>query len=78
MYDPNSINGEKPHFGPNLGMLGPNLGWQFFFSSKNLAASVTRYHGQLSSHTISGKIMIQSCENLVIDRQMDRWTRVIS
>ena len=31
MYDPNSINGEKPHFGPNLGMLGPNLGWQFFF-----------------------------------------------
>ena len=48
-------NGKKPHFGPNLGWLGRlNL----FF--KNLASSVTRYHCQLSSVTISEKLMIQS------------------
>ena len=46
-------NGEKPHFGPNFGWLGSNSGRQFFF--KNLASSVTRYHGQLSSCTIIEK-----------------------
>ena len=40
-----------------------------FFES--LAPSVTRYHGQLSSRTISKKLMIQSWENLVTDGQMD-------
>ena len=43
-------NGEKPHFGPNLGSLGPNLGSQFPpppQKKKNLAWSVTRNHGQL-------------------------------
>ena len=44
-------NGEKPHFGPDLGLLGPKSGREFFFL-KNLASSVTRYHGQLSSCTI--------------------------
>ena len=24
-------NGEKPHFGPDLGLLGPNFGCQIFF-----------------------------------------------
>ena len=47
-------NGEKPYFGPNLKPLDPNLGRQNFFF-KNLASSVTRYHGQLSSRTISEK-----------------------
>ena len=46
-------NGEKPHFGPNLGPLGPNWGRRNFF--QNLASSVFRYHGQLSSCTISEK-----------------------
>ena len=46
-------NGEKPHFGPNLGPFGPNSGRQFLFL--NLAVSVTRYRGQLSSSTISEK-----------------------
>ena len=46
-------NGEKPYFGPDLGPLGTNPGCQFFF--KNLASSVTRYHGQLSSCKISEK-----------------------
>ena len=44
-------NGKKCHFDPDLGPFGPNTGHNFFF--KNLALSVTRYHGQLSSCTIS-------------------------
>ena len=38
--------------------LGPNLGRKkkkFFFFFKNLASSVTRYNGQISSCTISDK-----------------------
>ena len=46
-------NGEIPHFGPDRGPLGSNSGRQIFF--KNLASSVTRYHGQLSSCTVSEK-----------------------
>ena len=46
-------NGEKPHFGPDLGPLGPNSCREFFFL--NLASSFTRYHGQLSSCTTSEK-----------------------
>ena len=42
-------NGEKFHFGPDLGQLAPNLGRPFFF------LSVSRCHGQLSSCAISGK-----------------------
>ena len=38
----------------------PNLGYHFFFSFKNLALPVTRYHGQLSSHAISKKLVTQS------------------
>ena len=49
-------NSKKLHFGPNLGPLVPNLGRQFKKKKKKiLAASVTRYHGQLSSCTISEK-----------------------
>ena len=36
-------NSEKPHFGPDLGLMDPNLGRNFFF--KNLTVSVTRYYG---------------------------------
>ena len=46
-------NGEKPYFGPNLGSWAQIRDANFFF--KNLASSVTRYHGQLSSCTISKK-----------------------
>ena len=46
-------NGEKLHFGPDLGLLDPNSGSQFFF--KILALSVTRYYRQLSSCAISEK-----------------------
>ena len=46
-------NGKKPNFGPDFGLFGPNLGCCIFF--RNLASSVTRYHGQLSSCTISEK-----------------------
>ena len=46
-------NGEKPHFGLDLGSLDPNLGRQIFFT--NLTSPVIRYHGQLSSCTMSIK-----------------------
>ena len=65
--------GEKPHFGPNLGPLDPNSGRQiFFFFSKNLALSVTRYHGQLSSCTISEKTNDPILRKLVTDGRTDR------
>ena len=52
---------EKPHFGPDSGSFGPNLGCPiFFFFFKHLASSVTRYHGQVSSCKISEKLMIRS------------------
>ena len=41
---------KKTSFGPDFDPLGPKSGRQFFFFFfKNLAPSVTRYHGQLSS-----------------------------
>ena len=42
-------------FGPNFGTFGLNSSHQIFFL-KNLASSVTRYHGQLSSCIITEKI----------------------
>ena len=51
----NQENGKKNNFRPDLGPLGPNSDCQFFFL-KNLASSVTRYHGQLSSCIITEKI----------------------
>ena len=44
-------NGKKPSFGSDF---GPNSDRRFFFK-KNLASSPTRYHGQLSSCTVSEK-----------------------
>ena len=46
-------NDKRPHSGPNLGQLDPNLELYFFF--KNLASLVTRYHGHLSSYAMSEK-----------------------
>ena len=47
---------KKLSFGSDFGLFGQNLGHQFFFfSQKNLAPSVPRYYGQLSSCTISEK-----------------------
>ena len=46
-------NDENPHFGPDLGPLPPYSGHHFF--PKNLSASVTTYHCQLSSCIISEK-----------------------
>ena len=48
-------NSKKIHLGPDLGWL-ERLNLLF----KNLASSVTRYHGQPSSCSISEKLMIQS------------------
>ena len=46
-------NGKKPHFGPDLGPLIPTLACQFPFT--DLSLSVNKYHGQLSSCSISEK-----------------------
>ena len=50
-------NGKKTNFGPDLDLLGPNSGrhFFFFFFFKNLDSSITRYQGQLSSYSVSGK-----------------------
>ena len=66
-----SENGKKPHFRSDLGLLGSNSGREFFF--KNLALSVTRYHGQLSSCTISEKNNVSILRKLS-DGRMDRRT----
>ena len=47
-------NGKTPCFGPDFDTVSPNSAFQFFFF-KNLAPSVTRYYGHLSSCTISEK-----------------------
>ena len=65
---PNQGNSEKPQFGPNLGLLGPNLGRHHFFL-RNLASSVTRYYGQLLLCTISEKT-----NDPILRKCIDRWT----
>ena len=67
-YDPNSINEQKPHFGPDLRSFSPNLGCQKIFL-KNLASSVTRFYGQLSPCTISEKT-----NDPILRKLSDRWT----
>ena len=68
-------NCKKTSFGPDFGLFGPNSGCQFFFS-KNLAPSLTRCHGQLSSCTISEKTNDPILSKFS-DGQTDRRTRVI-
>ena len=68
-------NGEKTHFRSHIGSLGPNSGRNFFFFSKNLVPSVTRYHGQLSSSPISEKTndpVLRKFSEERTDRQSER------
>ena len=79
---PNMRKWQKPIFRPNFGPFGLKSGHHFFFF-KNLALSVTRYHGQLSSCTISEKTndpILRIVSERWTDRQTvtDRRTRVIS
>ena len=67
-----SKNDKKPSFGSNFDPFGPNSGRQNFFF-KNLASSVTRHHGQLSSCTISEKTNDPILRKLS-DRRTDRQT----
>ena len=67
-------NGKKPIFGSDFGPFAQNSGRQTFFF-KNLAPPVTRYHGQLSSCTISGKTnhsILQKLSDGRTDRRTDR------
>ena len=69
-----SENGQKPSFGPDVGLFGPNSGHQIFF--KNLASSFTRYHGQLSTCTTSEKTndpILRKLSDGRTDGQTDRW-----
>ena len=65
----NQENGKKTHFRPDLGPLGPNS--DFFL--KNLASSVTRHHGQLSSCIKTEKINDPILKEFS-DRRTDRRT----
>ena len=68
-------NCKKPSFGPNFGPFDSNSDNEFFF--KNLALSVTRYHGQLSSCTISEKTndpILRKLSDGWTDRPTDRQT----
>ena len=68
-------NCKKPSFGPNFGPFDSNSANEFFF--KNLALSVTRYHGQLSSCTISEKTndpILRKLSDGWTDRPTDRQT----
>ena len=63
---------KKAHFGPDLGLSDPNLCCNFF--KKNLASSVTRYHGQLSSSTIleiTNDPILRKLSDGQTDRQKD-------
>ena len=65
-----SENGKKTNFGSDF---RPNLGHQFFFP-KNLASSVTRCHGQLSSCKIPEKtndVILRKLSDRRIDGQTD-------
>ena len=73
-------NDEKPHYGHDLGPLGPNSVTKFFFF-KYLASLVTRYHGQLSLCTISEKTnytILRKFSEGQTEGQDRRMTRVIS
>ena len=62
-------NDKKPSFGPDF---GPNSDCQLF--KINLASSLTRYHGQLSSCTISKEAndsFLRKRSDGRTDRQMD-------
>ena len=66
----------KTSYGHDLGLLGLNSCCKIFFL-KNLASSVTRYHGQLSSCTISEKTNDPTFRKLSdgwTDEWMDRRT----
>ena len=63
--------------GPILGPIWPTFGPPNFFFFKNLAPSVTRYHGQLSSGTISENADDPILRKLS-DERTDRRTRKIS
>ena len=61
---------KKTHFELDLGLLGPKSGLKHFLQ-KNLASSVTRYHSQLSSCTISEKTNDPILRKLSDKQRMD-------
>ena len=73
-------NSKKNSFWAGFRPVGPKF-WPPIYFFKNLALSVTRYHGQLSSCTISEKtneLILRKFSDGRTDRQTDRRTRAIS
>ena len=66
---------KKPCFRPDFGPFGPNSSCQFFspkiWLCQSLNVMVSYHHVQYQK-----KLMIQSCKNLVMDRQTDRQTGI--
>ena len=76
----NSKKARKPQFVPILCPLGPNSSHYFFFIFRNMASSVTRYHGQLALCTILEKTddsILRKFSDPQMDGQKDRQVRVI-
>ena len=73
-YDPNSRKWRKTSFWAWFRPVGPKFGRRKFYF-KNLASSIIRHNGQLSSCTISGKtndpILRKLNDNIRTDRQTD-------
>ena len=71
--DPNLRKWEKPSFGTNFGLFGPNLGHQLFYKKfclrQLLDIMVSYHHVQYQK-----KIIIQFRKNLVMDGQTERQT----
>ena len=60
--------------------IGPKFEPLFFFIFRNMASSVTRYHGQLALCTILEKTddsILRKFSDLQMDGQKDRQVRVI-
>ena len=83
-YDPNSRKWRKTSFWAWFRSIGPKFRLPNFFL-KNLTSSITRYHGQLSSCTISEKTNDSILRKFSdwrkdgrTDGQTDRQTRVVS
>ena len=80
-YDPNWRKWQISTFWVWFGLVGPKFGPPNFIF-KNLPLSVTKYHGQLSSPTISentnDQILRKFSNKLTADGQADRWIGIIS
>ena len=72
-------NDKKPHFGPDLGPLGPNSDGQIYFSKIWLQSLdiMFRYHHVQYQKKTNDPILRKFSDGR-IDRRTNRWRRIIS